>query len=125
MTSASVRALANRSPLWPAQLDHLQRNSDRPEALVSFYRDAAGLVPREIGPALWLMEGAQRRILIGAGVRGEQPLNVFRVQSQPQLAALRAWLEGRGVPLLPLPTPLFSEGFAVRDPDGQIGRAHV
>ena len=120
MTAAPARALANRSPLWPAQLDHIQRNSDRPEALVGFYRDAAGLVPREVGPSLWLLEGPQRRLLVGAGARGEQPLSVFRLQSRPQLTALRAWLEGRGIPLLKLPTPLFSEGFAVRDPDGRL-----
>jgi catechol 2,3-dioxygenase len=110
----------NQSPLWPAQLDHIQRNSDRPEALVAFYRDAAGMAAREVGPSLWLLEGPQRRVLVGRGEKGEQPLNVFRVQSPPQLAALRAWLQGRGIALLPLPTPLFSEGFAVRDPDGRL-----
>jgi catechol 2,3-dioxygenase-like lactoylglutathione lyase family enzyme len=117
---AQPRSLANQSPLWPAQLDHLQRNSDRPETLVAFYRDALGLAVREVGPALWLLEGLQRRVLIGGGTRGEQPLSVFRVQSRPQLEGLRAWLTGRGIALLPLSTPLFAEGFAVRDPDGRL-----
>ncbi len=113
-------ARANRSPLWPAQLDHIQRTSDRPEALIAFYHDTLGLAVREVGPALWLLDAPQRRLLIGGGLRGGQPLSVFRVQTPGQLSALQAWLEGRGIPLLPLPTPLFAEGFAVRDPDGRL-----
>src|SRR4051812_32902504 len=107
----------NRSPLWPAPLDHIQRPRDRPEAPVTFYRDTLGMSVREVGPSLWLLDARDRRVLIGSGKRGEQPLSVFRVQSKPQLAALRAWLEGRGIPLLALPTPVFADGFAVRDPD--------
>lgn len=118
--SAASRSLPNHSPLWPAQLDHLQRNSDRPEQLVGFYRDALGLAVREIGPSLWRLDGRQRRVLIGGGARGEQPLNVFRVQSRPQLDALQAWISGRGIALLPSPSPLLAEGFAVRDPDGRL-----
>ncbi|HEX9463583.1 MAG TPA: VOC family protein [Alphaproteobacteria bacterium] len=114
------RSSPNRSPLWPAQLDHIQRTSDRPEELVRFYGDALGLVPQELGPSQWLVHGPGRRLLIAGGPKGAQPLSVFRVQTKPQLAALRAWLDGRGIPLLPLPTPLFAEGFAVRDPDGRL-----
>lgn len=110
----------NHSPLWPAQLDHVQRTSDQPQALVNFYRDTLGMYVREVGPSLWLLDAPDRRVLIGGGKRGEQPLSVFRVQSKPQLTALRAWLEGRGIPLLALPTPVFAEGFAVRDPDGRL-----
>ena len=114
------RSTPNRSPLWPAQLDHIQRTSERPEALIAFYGDSLGLAAREVGPSLWLLDGPQRRLLIGGGLRGAQPLSAFRVQTRPQLAALRSWLEGRGVPLLPASTPLFAEGFAVRDPDGRL-----
>jgi len=108
------------SPLWPAQLDHITRASDRPEALVAFYRDAIGMEPRELDSGLWLMQGPERRLLIAAGERGAQPLSAFRLQSRQQLEALRTYLSARGIGILPNATVLFAEGLAVRDPDGRI-----
>ncbi|MBI3707808.1 MAG: VOC family protein [Proteobacteria bacterium] len=107
------------TPLWPAQLDHIGRESDNPAALVTFYRDVMGMAVQPLGPGQWLMRGPQRRILIAVGTRGGQPLSAFRVESRQQLDAVRARVTGRGVPLLNLSTPLFADGFAVRDPDGR------
>src|SRR5258708_36875271 len=104
------RSSPNRSPLWPAQLDHIQRTSDRPEELVRFYGDALGLVPQELGPSQWLVHGPGRRLLIAGGPKGAQPPRVFPVQTSPQLAAPRAWPDGPGIPLLPLPAPAFARG---------------
>ena len=84
----AVRTQSTRSPLWPAQLDHLARASDRPDALVAFYRDAMGMAPTALADGQWLLRGPQRRLLIASGARGGQPLNAFRVQSRDQLDAL-------------------------------------
>ncbi len=108
------------SPLWPAQLDHLARTSDRPEALIQFYGDVLGLVPRSLGPGTWAMEGPSRRLIIAAGERGGQPMNAFRLADAAQLAALRNHLAGQGVALRPNPSPLLADGFAVADPDGRL-----
>lgn len=119
-TSFRAAASDSRSPLWPARLDHLVRESDRPEALVAFYRDAVGMVPTPLGAGEWLLQGPQRRLLIRAGAPGGQPLNAFRLQSQGQLEALRGYVAARAIPVLPVSTPVFAQGFAVRDPDGRI-----
>lgn len=108
------------SPLWPAQLDHITRASDRPEALVAFYRDAIGMEPRELASGLWLMQAPERRLLIAAGAPGAQPLSAFRLQSRQQLEDLRAYLAARGIAVLPNATALFADGIAVRDPDGRL-----
>ena len=108
------------SPVWPAQLDHIVRSSDRPDTLVAFYRDAIAMTPRQLDSGTWLLQGPQRRILIAGGAPGAQPLNAFRLQSRDQLTALRGWLEARGIAALPNESPLFSEGLSVRDPDGRL-----
>jgi len=117
---SSVSSGQSGSPVWPAQLDHLVRASDKPDTLVAFYRDAIAMTAHEIGDGSWLLQGPQRRILIAAGEPGGQPLNAFRLQSREQLAALRTWLAARGIESLPNATPLFIEGLAVRDPDGRL-----
>jgi catechol 2,3-dioxygenase-like lactoylglutathione lyase family enzyme len=118
--STTYPASAAPSPVWPAQLDHITRASDRPEALVAFYRDAIGMEARELSNGLWLMQGPERRLLVAAGEPGSQPLSAFRLQDARQLEALRTWLAARGIAVLPNATPLFSDGLAVRDPDGRI-----
>jgi len=111
---------ANLSPLWPAQLDHIVRESDRPEALLAFYRDGFGMASRPLAPGRWVAEGPQRRLMIAAGARGAQPMSAFRLGDAEQLAALQAYVTAWGVEILANPTPLFAQGFAVRDPDGRL-----
>ncbi len=108
------------SPLWPAQLDHITRQSDRPDALIAFYRDALGMRPRVLSAGQWVLEAPERRILIAAGAKGAQPMSAFRLQDARQLAALKAHLAGQGLTPLACPTALFAEGFAVGDPDGRL-----
>lgn len=108
------------SPLWPAQLDHLRRESDAPEALVAFYRDALGYAVREIGPGLWLLDAFNRRLLVTRGEKGGQSMAGFRLAGPTQLEALRAHARAQGLMALPNPTPLFAEGFALADPDGRV-----
>ena len=113
--------MLDRSPLWPAQLHHIRIESDDPTGLVSFYRDALGMAPTELADGSVLMQGSDRRILIGQGLRGAQPFMAFKVQTADQLAAFRRHVVHRGLEPLPSPSAVFTSGaFAVRDPDGRL-----
>ena len=110
-----------RSPIWPATLDHIRLDSADPAALARFYGDTLGLAARPLPDGTLAMEGKGRTVLAGKGEPGSQPLSAFRVQNSRQLADLRDWLRGRGVPILPSPTALFrDDAIAVRDPDGRL-----
>ena len=111
---------ANRSPLWPARLDHVVRESDRPEGLLAFYREGFGMASRPLAAGTWVADGPQRRLIVAAGARGAQPLSAFRVGNAEQLRALRAYVAAQGVEILANPSPLFGQGFTVRDPDGRM-----
>ena len=94
----------NRGPLWPAQLDHIRIDSEQPAPLISFYRDAMGMTPVELDDGTVLMQAPARRILIGRGVSGAQPFMAFKLQTEPQLDALRRHISNRGLKALPSPT---------------------
>jgi catechol 2,3-dioxygenase-like lactoylglutathione lyase family enzyme len=109
------------SPLWPAQLDHIRIDSDDPDRLVSFYRDALGMAPVELGGKSVLLQAPARRIIVGEGLPRSQPYMAFRVRSEEQLDALRRYFIGRSIECLASPTPVFGpEAFSVRDPDGRL-----
>jgi catechol 2,3-dioxygenase-like lactoylglutathione lyase family enzyme len=110
-----------RSPLWPAQLDHMRLDSDDPAALVCFYRNALGMTPTELEDGSFLLQAPARRILIGRGPRGAQPFIAFRVQTIDQLDALKRHIVRQKLEPLASPSAFFASGaFAVRDPDGRL-----
>jgi catechol-2,3-dioxygenase len=110
--------MPNRSPLWPAQLDHIRLDSAEPAGLISFYGNALGMAPTELADGSVLVQGPSRRILIGRGLPGAQPFMAFRVQTEDQLDALRRHVVHRGIEPLASPSAVFSPGaFSVRDPD--------
>ncbi len=110
--------MADTSPLWPSRVDHIRLDSDRPEELVSFYGRALRLAAERIADDLWLLAGAERRLLIGRGAPKTLGFGAFDLESPERLAAMRTRLEERQIPILPSPSPLFGEdAFAVRDPD--------
>jgi catechol 2,3-dioxygenase-like lactoylglutathione lyase family enzyme len=113
--------MIDRTPLWPAQLDHIRLDSDQPAALVDFYRAALGMAATPLDDGTVLMQAPDRRILIGPGQRGEQPFMAFRVQSRGQLEAFRRHVLARELEPLASPSAIFSpDAFAVRDPDGRL-----
>ena len=68
-----------------------------------------------------LMQAPDRRILIGQGLRGEQPFMAVRVQTQEQLEAFRRHVLTRGLKLLASPSAIFGpDALPVRDPDGRL-----
>ncbi len=111
----------DRSPLWPAQLDHFRIDSDNPASLVNFYRSALGMVPTELEDGAVLLQAPDRRMVIGRGLPGAQPFMAFRVQADDQLTAFKQHVIRRGIEPLASPSPVFAPGaFAVRDPDGRL-----
>ena len=109
------------SPIWPSSLDHLRLGSPDAKALVRFYVDALGCDSTPLPDGTSLLQGPGRRLVVGDGAPGERPYHGFRVQGREQLEAIRAFLDGRGVPLERSPSPLFEpDAVAVRDPDGWL-----
>ena len=110
-----------RTPLWPAQVDHIRIDAEDPAPVVAFYSKAMGMAVSAMPDGTTLLQASERRVLIGKGARRTQPFTAFRLQSAQQLEALRARLKGRGLPMLANPSPVFDErAFAVSDPDGRL-----
>jgi catechol 2,3-dioxygenase-like lactoylglutathione lyase family enzyme len=113
--------MPQRSPLWPAQLDHIRLDAADPKGIADFYAATLGMNALAQADGTTLLSGTRRRIVIGGGAPGTQPYSAFRLGGPAQLAALRAHLAGKGVALLPSPTPVFADdALAVRDPDGRL-----
>ena len=113
--------MVDRSPLWPAQLDHIRIDSDHPASLIRFYQRALGMTPTELDDGTVLMQAPARRILIGRGSSGAQPFMAFKLQTDHQLDALRRHVVSRGLEPLASPSAIFASGaFAVCDPDGRL-----
>ena len=104
------------SPLWPARLHHLRRDSPQPERLARFYGELLGDRVEPLPGASWLVAGPGRRLVVGKGAPGAVPYFALEVQDATQLGHLSASVQDRE----PSPSPLFEDGaFAVRDPDGR------
>lgn len=109
------------SPVWPARLDHIRLDSDDPGRLAAFYHEALGMAPLPLDERTMLLQGNARRIVIGPGTPGAQPYSAFALSDAARLDRAARALAGRGVPLLPSPSPVFEDGaFAVADPDGRL-----
>jgi hypothetical protein len=65
--------ISERSPLWPAELDHIRLDTDTLASMVDFYRSALGMRPSDLGDGTVLMQAPRRRLVIGPGKRGAQP----------------------------------------------------
>jgi catechol 2,3-dioxygenase-like lactoylglutathione lyase family enzyme len=99
----------------------LRIDTDRLEPLVAFYQAALGMSPTRLQDGTVLMQAPGRRLVIGEGKPGAQPFMAFKLQTPPQLEALRRHVAGRGIQPIASPTLVFAEGaFAVRDPDGRL-----
>lgn len=120
-TSDKASDKASGKPaIWLTRLDHLIRETDQPEALAEFYSGALAMETTRLDANRWVLRGHQRRLLIQRGSRGQQPLNGFRVPDIAQLQRLSAHCEQAGLEILAQASPLFTDGFCLRDPDGRV-----
>src|SRR5260221_9664837 len=109
------------SPVWLARLEHIRLDSDDPVRLAAFYHEALGMAPTPLDDRTILLQGNERRLVIGRGAPGAQPYSAFALADAARLDRAARELAARGVPLLPSPTPVFEDGaFAVADPDGRL-----
>ena len=67
------------SPIWPSKLDHLRLNSDDPAMLADFYADTFGYHVSPMPDGTVLLQGPDRRLVVGPGKPGERPYHGFRV----------------------------------------------
>jgi len=112
--------MRNQSPLWPARLDHICLEAPEPETVAAFYRDVIGLTPILLQDGGIVLQGPQRRLVVGRGPAGGQPWSGFRLERAAQRDALRAHFAAQGLAIESSPSPVFDgASFAVRDPDGR------
>ena len=108
------------SPLWPARLHHLRRDSADPAALARFYGEVLGDPVSDLPGGEFLVAGPGRRLVVGKGKPASAPYFALELADAAQLAACRTAFSAAGIPCTPVETPLLAEGaFAVADPDGR------
>ena len=113
--------MAEIPAIWSARLHHLRIDSPDPDRLIPFYRDGLGLRERPMGNGLTLMDGRERRLLIGKGEKNHLGFAAFAMTDEDHLAGLRADFEGKNLEMAPCPSPIFrQDGFAIRDPEGRM-----
>ena len=113
--------MSNLSPIWPAPLDHLRLDSDRADELASFYATVLGFERFELEDGTCLLQGPERRLVIGTGSPGGRPYHGFRLRDRAQLDAVRSHVAGLGINMEPSPSSVFEpDAVAVRDPDGWL-----
>ena len=113
--------MSMRSPIWPAQLDHLRLNSDDPVMLSEFYASTLGFHSTEMADETYLLQGPDRRLVVGKGKPGERPYHGYRLQNRQQLEDVRNFIQGQGLNTEPSPSDLFEpDAVAIRDPDGWL-----
>ncbi|MGB7184845.1 MAG: VOC family protein [Burkholderiaceae bacterium] len=107
------------SPLWPARLDHVSRESDQPEALVTFYTRTLGLRSSQLNDDCWALTAPGRRLLIKRGRACQQPTHGFRLGGTTQVSDLRRHCTEQGIACEPTDNPFLADAFAVTDPDNR------
>lgn len=100
-----------------AYTHHLKFLSPDPEALATFYADVMDMKAERLGND-WLCRGPGRRVLFAEGTAKTIAYMAFACRDSQGVASLRARAENEGLTIEASPTPLFTEGFAVKDPFG-------
>jgi hypothetical protein len=77
------------TPLWPARLHHLRRDSPKPEPLARFYGELLGDRVEALPGGSWLVAGRGRRLVIGAGTAGAVPYFALEMQDAAHLDAFK------------------------------------
>ena len=113
--------MTNNSPIWPAPLDHLRLDSDQPDMLAGFYADLLGFDRFDLPDGGHLLQGPDRRLVIGPGTAGDRPYHGFRLRDEAQLESVRTYIAAQGINMEPSPSAVFrTDSVAVRDPDGWL-----
>jgi catechol 2,3-dioxygenase-like lactoylglutathione lyase family enzyme len=109
-----MAATEKTAELWPARLHHLRRDSPKPEPLARFYGELLGDRVEALPGGSWLIAGRGRRLVVGQGAAGSVPYFALEMQDAAHLDAFRRRFKAE-----PFSSPLFSDAFAVTDPDGR------
>ena len=108
------------TPLWPARLHHLRRDSPEPERLARFYGELLGDRVERLAAGDWLVAGRGRLLVVGKGDKASVPYFALEMRDRAHLDAVRRELERDAVPCQSASTPLFADGaFSVSDPDAR------
>ena len=97
--------MSDKPAIRPSRLHLIRIDSTDPAGLIPFYRDGVGLRDRPLGEDLWLLDGRNRRVIIGRGATNGLAFAAFAMTDQAAVDARRAVLESRQVPIERPPTP--------------------
>lgn len=110
MSAVAVRA--------GAFLHHLQLQSPDPEKLAAFYGDAMDMSVEKLPDGRWHCFGLQRHMLFTKGQAKGFDFAAFGCRDAEGLAELRERARSEGLNPADMASPLFTDAFSVRDPDG-------
>jgi catechol 2,3-dioxygenase len=110
MSAVAVRA--------GAFLHHLQLQSPDPEKLAAFYGDAMDMSVEKLPDGRWHCFGPQRHMLFAKGQAKGFDFAAFGCRDVDGLAELRERATSEGLSPSDMASPLFTDAFSVRDPDG-------
>ena len=110
MSAVAVRA--------GAFLHHLQLQSPDPEKLAAFYGDAMNMSVEKLPDGRWHCFGPQRHMLFTKGQARGFDFSAFGCRDAAGLAELRARATSEGLNPADTASPLLTDAFSVRDPDG-------
>ncbi len=103
----------------PAQLYYLHISSENPERLATFYHTQMAL-DEEVIAEQHVLRGGSRAVIVSKGASSELVYPAYTLQTADALAKLRARLEAKNVAMVPLSSPLYTEGaFTIDDPQGR------
>lgn len=107
----------NTSEIGQARLHHILLHSESPGELVPFYRDVMHMDFAE-RDGIHVGTGHQRCIMLSEGPWRALGFGAYTFADRAQLGRLHARLEDAGAEPGPSPCPVLTDGFLVRDPDG-------
>jgi catechol 2,3-dioxygenase len=103
-----------------AYLHHLAFESADPSGLAKFYADVMNMELMQTSEREWRCEGPARRMIVMPGESRKLAFAGLACRDADGLRAIRERAAEEGIEVLESPSPYFSEGFAVRDPDGHL-----
>ena len=97
-------------PIWSTVLDHVCIQTSAPKAMRDFYRDALSMREIKLNKTSWLLEGAERRLILSEGTSKTIGYSGFRVLNDNKLISLRKAIEEKGAALVENPSPISTRG---------------
>ena len=113
--------MSNDRIIWPATMHHFALTSKDPNRLADWYIKALGFVSKEPYEGGWILNNAERNLIILPGYNGGVAFSAFAVTEEEQIYRIKAHVTDNGGKVKKFETPLFGDlAFATKDLDGNV-----